>query len=497
MGFFDQFDIEPPEEVPFFPASNKDEEIEVRSRSPKPDELSLGYAIGWDKGHKVSQLVAVPQSDRITHFYVIGASGTGKTKFLEHLIQQDIKNGVGFGIIDPHGDLTQRVKELLAFVAERKGGMKERVVLIDPTDKEYTICFNPLALTEGYAASRQAEELVEIFKRIWVKDWGMRMEDILKNTLIALIENNLTLYEVPTFLTNNAFRAKFVPNIKNDLCREYFQNEFDVLNQKTRTEWTTSTLNKVRQFLLNEAIRDIFLSTKSSFNFREVMDSGKILLVRLPKGLLGDENSDLLGSLILSKIQMAAFSRADTPEDKRVPFYLYIDEFQNFAAKNFDYILDEARKYKLALTLAHQNLSQVPEKLKSSLLNCPLQAYFRVSRDDAEVVAKEMFVGMSGEPQPWEFYFQKIQKLEPRNCYVKNKHGGGVALIVIPEADWREKTLGELFGEDEDFSFFAVETGNIGQHYLRERKMVVEEHRARMQKVLAGEQESEDFFQPI
>jgi Putative DNA-binding domain/Type IV secretion-system coupling protein DNA-binding domain len=487
MGLWDDDLPEPDEPLSF--SESESEVMEVQSRVPKSDELSLGYAEVQDGNRKVWRLIGVPQSDRLSHFYIIGASGMGKTKFLEHLIWQDIKNRVGFGIIDPHGDLIARVKELLVFVVGLDEGLEERVVLIDPTDKENTVCFNPLELTEGYTPARQAGELVEVFQRIWSDAWGDRMADIFRNTLIALIENNLTLDEVPTFLTDAAFRVKLLPNVKNDKCRDYFNNEFNILNAKTRSEWITSTLNKVRTFLADDTVRDIFLSPKSSFNFREVMDSGKILLVRLPKGLLGT-SSDLLGSLILSKIQMAAFSRADMPEEKRRPFYLYIDEFQNFAAENFAQVLDEARKYKLALTLAHQNLGQVPAKLKSSLLNCPLQAYFRVSRVDAEILAKELFVGIGGSQQSWEPYFQELQILRSRGCYIKNKNGGAIALITTHPADGIERYYEEVIKDESKISImkgvYWDRESHIGESYLRSREDIEREYRARMHALLDG-----------
>ncbi len=465
----------------------------IAQREPRPDELTLGFnCIEDESGSEVWKMKGVPQSDRLTHFYIVGASGTGKTKLLEHLISQDIKHGFGFAIIDPHGDLIDRTKEILAILAEE--GLEERVVLIDPTDEKYTISFNPLELTEGYTPARQAQELVEVFKRIWIDAWGDRMADIFRNTLIVLIENNLTLDEVPRFLTDAAFRTPLVRRTENEKVREYFQNEFGALSPKTRSEWITSTLNKVRTFLADEAVRDIFLSPKSSFNFRKVMDEGKVLLVRLPKGLLGT-NSDLLGSLILSKIQMAAFSRADTPQEKRVPFYLYIDEFQNFAAENFGHILDESRKYKLALTLAHQNLGQIPTKLKSSLLNCPLQAYFRVSRADAEVLAKELFVGANVGAEPWETYFQVLQSLSPRTCYAKNKNGGGIVLISVPPADWVEIAYREMENQTKASmlkEFRRMKEWRIGEHYLRERKAVREEYRTRTE-APAGNGDTESF----
>jgi hypothetical protein len=458
-----------------------EEEVRIFEREPTKEEFSVGMVKGHDNQGDYYSMIGVPQADRITHFYMVGASGMGKTKLLEHFISQDVRNEFGFGILDPHGDLVRHTMEFLTYMPWADE-LDERVILIDPTDKENTVSFNPLELTQGYNSARQAKQLTEVFHRIWGESWGDRMADILTNTLVVLIENNLTLNELLPCLTDATFRNKLVERTQNDVVRDYFKREYNELNPKTRSEWLTSTSNKVRTFLLDEDIKDIFLSTKSSFNFREIIDNRKILLVRIPKGLLGDENSNLLGSLILSHIQMAAFSRADiTNDDDRVPFYLYIDEFQNFAAKNFAFIMDEARKYKLALTLAHQNLSQVPSDLKSSLLNCNLQAYFRVSRVDAEVLAKELFAGVFLNPQPWERYFQELQTLLPRTCYMKNRNGGGIALMITPNVFAPlEKVLKEMGGNaPKAITYWKDKEARIGQRYLRKRSDIRAEYAER------------------
>jgi hypothetical protein len=446
----------------------------VRYREPNPDELALGWAEVEDEktGRPVLQLVGVSQEDRNAHFYVVGATRTGKTKLLEKMIEQDIKNGEGFGVIDPHGDLIEAVKERLALTPEN---LDERVVLIDPTNAECSVCFNPLELPEGVKSAELAAELVEVFEKIWSKAWGDRMADIFRNTLIALIENNLTLDEVLLFLTDAAFRAKLLRQVKNEKCREYFANEFNVLNPKTRSEWITSTSNKVRTFLSDERVRQIFLSPKSSFNFREIMDSGKILLVKLDKGRLKGA-SELLGSLILSKIQMAAFTRTNVRMSERKPFYLYIDEFQNFATDSFVETLAESAKYKLSLILVHQNLAQLPPELRASVLgNCNLQAYFRVARHDAELLAKEAFAGVYGDAPKWEGHIQQLQVLPNRVCVVK-KNAGGMVFIRIPDITpaWQEAGMDESEFEAE------VREAQIGERYVRRRDDIETEYRARM-----------------
>jgi hypothetical protein len=419
----------------------------------------LGFTSGKDSdGRRIFQLKGISQKARSTHFYVIGASGTGKTKFLESLIKQDIKNGEGFGVLDPHGDLIENLK---AYIALAEDDLNERVVLIDPTDKINSVCFNPLELSDGVSPAAQAAELVLVFKKIWGDSWGARMEDIFRNTLIVLIENGLTLAEVPLILTDDAVRVKLTANIKNETCRDFFA-KFDSWSKTVRREWTESTLNKVNAFLSDDRVRQIFLSPKSSFNLRDVMDNGKILLVKLDKGHLKGA-SDILGSLLMSKIQMAAFARTDIKESERKPFYLYVDEFQNFATESFIDTLDEARKYKLSLTLANQNLGQLPPDLRASVLtNCGIQAYFRISRYDAELLAKESYAGIFAEPQGWETYIQQLQSLPLRVCLIKNKIQGGITIIRTLNVEDNEAPAKE-----------------IGGRYLRKRKDIEKEYQAR------------------
>lgn len=466
----------------------------IRHRPPNPDELALGWADGIDEktNGEVTQLKGVKQSHRDAHFYIVGATRTGKTKFLESLIEQDIKNGLGFGVIDPHGDLTEDVKGYLWFGSGySRDFVQEKVVLIDPTDENRTVAFNPLEKTHGESSARVASELTEAFKKIWKDAWGARMEHLLKNTLIALVENNLTLAELHPFLTDSLVRRKVLEKVNHAGCREYFER-FNSLRVNTQDEWMESTLNKVDAFLFDDNLRQMLSSPKSSFNLREVMDEGKILLVKLDKGRLKG-NADLLGSLLLAKIQAAAFSRTDLPESKRQRFYLYIDEFQNFATESFSVMLAEAGKYKLALILAHQNLAQLPPPLRAAILsNCGLQAYFRISRDDANLLAKESLASIYSTPPGWEEYIKVLQELHPRVCFVKNKIDGGV--IAIQTID--QPPPYELAETDEDEFAEEIAECEIGKNYLRERKTLEAEYTARRKKLLEVE-EPETFAEPV
>lgn len=477
------------ERKPYSPPTKPEKkEPAVIQRLSNPDELALGFARTENaEGNEEWILKGVLQEHRSTHFYVVGASGSGKTKFLEALAEQDIVNNDGFGIIDAHGDLTEDVKGYLYLLKKgERGFLRERVILIDPTDPDNTVCFNVLEKTKGITPAGIASELVEVFKKIWKDSWGARMEDLLKNTLIALIENDLTLAEVPLFLTDFNFRKFVLEKVKHPISRQYFER-FDTLSPHTRNEWIESTLNKVNAFLSDDNVRQMFVSPRSTFNLREVMDDKKILLVKLDRGHLKG-NADLLGALLLAKLQMAAFSRTDIPASKRVPFYLYIDEFQNFATESFTEILAEARKYKLSLILAHQNLAQLSAQLRASILsNCGLQAYFRISRDDANILAKESLASIYDNPPGWEFYIQHLQELQRQCCVVKNKIEGGVVFITAAML----RPPYEKAGMDEEAFRAKVAAAQIGGLYLRPREDVEEEYKAHRKELLRStEQES-------
>ena len=466
------------------------------------ETLDLGWYYSEEKGE--FQLAKIKESDRSVHIYIVGASGTGKSKFLEFLIRQDIHKGNGFGVIDPHGDLVEDVKAYLAFNLPKEE-LEERVVLFDPTDDEYTVAFNPLEKIEGLQPAEISAELVEAFKKIWWDSWGARMEDLLRNTLIALIEAELTLVDLPRFLIDEDFRLNVLEKVRHPIARQYFKH-FNNLSQKTRDEWMESTLNKVNAFLSDDRIREIFSFKKSSFSFREIMDNRKILLLKLDRGRL-KENADLIGSLFMTKIKLSAFSRSDTPREKRVPFYLYIDEFQNFATQTFIETLAEARKYGLSLIMAHQNLSQLPEDLQDSILtNCGIQICFRVSRNDAERIGKEFFETTGTEvkayrsspygidfifysyPEEWEIYIQQLQSLPNRCFFAKHKIEGGVIPLFSPEI----KPVYEEYGMSRDEYEEFVKGIRFGLKYLRKRRKKKEEDASERVKVKERKVSKED-----
>ncbi len=451
------------------------------------DTLELGWYYSENKGE--FQMVKIAEKDRAIHLYVIGASGMGKTKFLEFLIQQDIEKGNGFGVIDPHGDLIEDIKGFLSYYPKQE--LSERVVLIDPSDPEYTITFNPIEKIPNISIPEQASELVGAFKKIWSDSWGVRMEDLMRNSLIALGEAGLTLADLPQFYTSRPLREIVLKKITHPITIEYFKR-FNSLTTKERLTWIEPVMNKVNAFLSDDRIRQIFSYPKSSFNIREIMDNQKILLIKLDKGKLKDA-SELLGSLLMAKITMSAFSRSDIPLNKRIPFYLYIDEFQNFASESFEVVLSEARKYGLSLIMSHQTLSQISKELRSLILgNTGIQVYFRVNREDAELLAKEGFEYSGyevkiinslnpvfwGYTEEWEHKIRELQTLPPKFCYVKHKIEGGIIPIQTAQIEPPEIELSE------------IKSLPIGRNYLIPRKDLVASMESR-QKLIKKEIEAE------
>ena len=454
-------------------------EPEVRYEET-PGTLDLGWY--WSENKDEFQMAKIAQKDRATHFYVIGATGTGKTKFLEFLIQQDIEKGNGFGVIDPHGDLIEDVKGFLACRYDERRDEKEiseRVVLIDPTDPHFTVTFNPLEKLPNVSVAEQASELVSSFRKIWSDSWGVRMEDLMRNSLIALGEAGLTLAELPYFLTERGFRESVVQGVEHPIARQYFQR-FDALTDRGQITWIEPVMNKINAFLSDQRIRQMFSFPKSSFNLREIMDHRKMLLIKLDKGKLKG-SSDLLGSLLMAKIQMAAFSRSDIPQSRRTPFYLYIDEFQNFASESFLAVLSEARKYGLSLIMAHQTLAQISDELKSLVLgNAGIQVYFRVNRQDASLLAKEAFEYSGYEVktvrglhpvfwtlgEEWEHKYEELQSLPLRCCYAKHKIEGGLIPLFTAEIE----PASEILGMEEDEYQEYLKGLPLGKRYLVPRE---------------------------
>lgn len=327
--------------------------------------------------------------DRRRHMYILGKTGMGKSTLLENMILQDIHNGHGVCFLDPHGESVEYV--LKRIPKERI----EDVVYFNPSDISHPIGFNIFESTNGEEIFLLASGMMAVFKRIWEGAWSARMEYILNNTLLALLETpGNTLLDVVRMLTDDTFRKKVVAGIVDPVVKNFWIKEFASFNDKYRTEAIAPILNKIGQFFSTGVIRNILGQQKSTINIRKIMDDGKILLINLSKGRLGDDNSAILGSLMITRIQLAAMSRVEIAEKDRRDFYMYVDEFQNFITDTFAVILSEARKYRLALVLAHQYINQLTEtgnlKVKNAIFgNVGTLLSFRVGAEDGEVLEKE------------------------------------------------------------------------------------------------------------
>lgn len=323
------------------------------------------------------------RSDRGRHIYIIGQTGVGKSGLLELLTLSDIYYNQGFCVIDPHGDYAQN---MLRFVPERR---IQDVVYFNPADMEYPIGFNPLEVTDPAFKTHISSELVGVLKRMF-DSWGPRLEYILRYTLLALLDYpNATMLDITRMLTEKPFRDDVIKHVTDPVVKTFWTTEFASWNDKFAAEAVAPVLNKVGAFVANPMIRNIVGQTKSTFNIREIMDNGKILIVNLSRGLVGEDNAAILGALMVTKIQLAAMSRANVSLEQRRPFYLYVDEFQNFATDSFAVILSEARKYGLNLTVANQYVSQMNPVVRDAVFgNVGSMVSFRVGADDASFLAK-------------------------------------------------------------------------------------------------------------
>lgn len=327
----------------------------------------------------------IKPTDRRRHVYVIGKTGMGKSTLLENMIYSDVMAGKGVGVIDPHGDLADAV---LNFIPTNR---LNDVVLVDPSDREYAVAFNMLENVDPALNSIVCSGLVGIFKKIYAESWGPRLEHILRNTILSLLEYpGTTMLGITRILQDEDFRRRIVRKIEDPVVKSFWLTEFDKMQEKFRTEAIAPIQNKVGQFLSSPTIRNIVGQPKSTIDLRFAMDKGKIVIVNLSKGKIGEDNSALLGAMFITKFQLDAMSRANIPEKERKDFYLYVDEFQNFATEAFATILSEARKYKLNLTMANQYIAQMEEEVRDAVFgNVGTVLSFQVGFDDAEYISQQ------------------------------------------------------------------------------------------------------------
>ncbi len=343
--------------------------------------ITIGERHGWGQ----SLPFGIFAVDARQHVYVIGKTGSGKTTLLRNLILQHIALGHGVGLIDPHGDLAE---ELLSHIPPHRA---DHVVYFNPGDVEYPIGLNLLANVVPDDRHLVASGIVSAFKGIWRDSWGPRLEYILYNAVSALLDcRNATLLGVNRMLTDDAFRAKVIRQIKDPFIRAFWAEEYANYDERFQREAIAPIQNKLGQFLLNPVIRNILGQVKSKVDIPFTMDNGRIFIANLSKGRLGHDKANLLGSLLTTQFQLGAMARSNRSEGERRDFYLFIDEFQNFSTDAFASILAEARKYRLCLTLSHQYIDQLPLPIRQAVFgNVGTLIAFRIGNTDAEVMAKE------------------------------------------------------------------------------------------------------------
>lgn len=333
------------------------------------------------RGHNT--MFGLPRSDRGRHLYIIGQTGVGKSGLLELLTISDIYSPYGFAVIDPHGDYAMNI--LRRIPRERA----EDVIYFNPADTDFPMAFNPMEVSDQKLKTHTCSELIGVLKRMF-ESWGPRLEYILRYSLLALLDYpDATMLDITRILTEKKFRQEVLQHVQDPVVRNFWTVEFASWNDKFAAEAVAPVLNKVGAFTANPLVRNIIGQPKSSFNIRQIMDERKILIVNLSRGLVGEDNASLLGALLVTKIQLAAMSRADISAGLRDPFYLYVDEFQNFATDSFATILSEARKYGLNLTVANQYIAQMPMEVKDAVFgNVGSIIAFRTSADDARTMLK-------------------------------------------------------------------------------------------------------------
>jgi len=410
--------------------------VQAKKAEPPQDLPKAGAqdvsAFGITNYHNSFQPFGILYKDRRRHLYTVGKSGTGKSKLLELLIKNDIMSGKGVGVLDPHGDL---IDSVLKMIPQNR---IDDVVYFDPGDVSFPIAFNPIENVGEEYKMQVTIGFIQIFKRLFGSNWSDRLEHVLRYTLLALLDSEgTTILSIQKMLTDKNYRQKIVGRIKDSVVKSFWVSEFASWSEKFDAEAITPLLNKVGQFVSTKMVRNIIAQPKSSFNINDIMNDGKILLLKVSKGLLGEENSSLIGSIVITKMYQAAMQRAQIPEEQRRDFYFYVDEFQNFATESFGEILEEARKYHLSITIAHQHMGQLPDYMVKTVFgNVGSMISFRVGADDAKI--------LEGEYEP-RFKVRDIINLGVRDFYTKMSING-----EIREA-FSGRTLNMTF-PDEDYT---------------------------------------------
>ncbi|MCL4354516.1 DUF87 domain-containing protein [Patescibacteria group bacterium] len=390
--------------------------------SEPPENLPVAEGLTSDEKEKINffastqyrnkqTVFGLKNDDRRKHVYVIGKTGTGKSTLIANMAIDDMRNKRGFCVIDPHGDLCEI---LLNYVPSYR---VNDVIYLDPSDPEFAFSLNPLEVEQPYQKELVVSGFVSIFHKLYGHTWGPRLEYILRNTVMSVIDMpDATLLMVPEMLANETFRNKVVEKLKDPVLVGFWKNEFANYTDRLRAESIMPIQNKVGQFVSSTVIRNIIKSPKSTINLQKIMDEGKIVLLNLSQGKLGEDNAALLGAMAITKLQLAAMNRVTQHESERKDFYLYVDEFQNFATTSFVKILSEARKYRLNLILANQYIAQIPEEVRSAIFgNAGTMLSFLIGAEDNRYMAREFIERFKEEDLLSLGNYQAIIKLAVDN----------------------------------------------------------------------------------
>ena len=391
--------------------------LKAKTSSPPVEIPSEGLILGRNIYRGEETVIRIQPDDRRRHLYAIGQTGTGKSAFFGELIKQDIKNGEGVCVIDPHGDLIENVLECIPL--ERA----EEVIVFDPSDTNWPMGLNMLEYKTDEQKDFAIQEMIAIFYKLFPAEMiGPMFEHNMRNVMLTLMEDKEsggTIAEIPRMFTDTEYQKYKVSKVRDPVVRSFWEKEMAKTTDFHKSEMLGYLISKVGRFVENEMMRNIIGQAKSGFDFRDVMDKRKILLVNLSKGKTGEVNSALLGLIVVSKLQMAAMSRTDLSQDERKDFYLYIDEFQNFTTDSVATILAEARKYRLNLSITHQFIAQLTEQIRDAVFgNVGTMVSFRIGSEDAEFLAKQY------EPI---FSAQDLINIDNYNAYLKLMINGTVS----------------------------------------------------------------------
>jgi len=327
----------------------------------------------------------IKQSDRLSHVYIIGKTGVGKSTLIENMVRQDLAAGRGCCLLDPHGDLVERVYQSVP--KRRKGDVR----YFNVPDRTQPYGYNPLRYVSESKRSLACSGMLEVMKKLWPDAWGVNMEHILRHALLALLDRpESTLADIPRLLSDKYFRRLVASQIKNSPVRQFWQQEYENYSFQKRSDGAGPILNKVGAFLADPNLNRILTDPEADLRFRSIMDEGQILLVNLAKGQIGEDAAGLLGGLLVTTLGLAAFTRQDTPERERRPFHIHLDEFQNFTTYSMVNMLSELRKFKASMTMAHQYMFQLTPDVREAVLgNAGTIICFRVGARDAAYLAQE------------------------------------------------------------------------------------------------------------